>query len=234
MALSPQPASPLAPPSRLVLAPDVSKYTTGLDANAVAAWKTLGVGLVIVQSHPAGYGRDSSLALMQTLSDGGLRWDAYIYQYMGDAGWTEGALQTLDLAASKGLVPRRLWLDVEDVDTERGWTAAQRVDAVRRDLGVLDQWSNRHQLLRAGIYSGRWYWGWDGAHPCYMGNATDFSDRPWWPSQYDGIQDAGRVALYGGWSLDKVCAKQFAGTSVLADVAGVDLGVLSAMEAARL
>ena len=111
----------------------------------MAAWKALGVGLVIVQSHPAGYGRDSSLALMQTLSDGGLRWDAYIYQYMGDAGWTEGALQTLDLAASKGLVPRRLWLDVETAPAQQampviGFLDSRLPDAITDRLRGFRQW----------------------------------------------------------------------------------------------
>ncbi len=215
------------------LAVDASKFTVGLDGAAVDRWCGLGVRLAIVQAHPKGYGREQSLELIRALAAhrcplhaDGMPWDAYIYQYMADPDWTTSALGTLDLAAEDGHAPRELWLDVEDVDTERGWPAAWRQQAVERDLVACDAWAEAHGLPPTGIYSGKWYW------DQYMGAAT-FPGRELWDSNYDGQADAGvNFRPYGGWS--QAAIKQYAGTSTLSGVGGVDLDVLSVDEEAEL
>ncbi len=212
---------------------DASKYTSGLGVRSVDRWCGLGVRLVIVQAHPEGYGRETSLELIRTLvahrcalHADGMPWDSYIYEYMADPDWTASALGTLDLAVGEGHVPRELWLDVEDVDSERGWPSAWRQQAVERDLDACDAWAEAHGLPPTGIYSGKWYW------DQYMGSAS-FPGRELWDSNYDGQADAAvNFHPYGGWT--EAAIKQYAGTSTLGGVGGVDLDVLSVDEEAEM
>src|SRR4051794_4283978 len=97
------------------LARDASKYTQV--PAPVDQWKAEGAQLIIIQAHPADYGQSRSLDLIRAVAAAGLPWDAYVYQYLAFTDWLPGALETLDMAAAEGLVPRKGWLDVEDVDS---------------------------------------------------------------------------------------------------------------------
>lgn len=63
-----------------MLAVDVSKYTGVVTPDVVAQWRAAGVGLVIIQAHPAGYGQERSIELARVVEGSGMPWDAYIYQ----------------------------------------------------------------------------------------------------------------------------------------------------------
>lgn len=195
---------------------DASKYTS-------LSWRPDGLGLVIVQSHPADYGQGRSLQLMRLCRDSGVPWDAYIYQYLAYQDWLPAALETLDLAKAEGLVPRKLWLDVEDVDSGQNWAPVQRIAAVERDLALCDQWLLNNGLLpNTAIYSAAWYW-----RP-YMANTLQFADRQLWAAQYDGVADASVFTPFGGWTSCRV--KQYLGSQP----DGTDLNVLSVDEEAEL
>jgi hypothetical protein len=159
---------------------------------------------------------------MRAVAAAGMPWDAYVYQYLAFGDWLPGALQTLDLAAAEGLVPRKAWLDVEDVDSGKDWSQSQRVDAVQRDLDLMDAWLTAHDRPPAGIYSADWYW-----RP-WLGNTARFTDRALWAAQYDNDPDTTRFTSFGGWSDCRI--KQYAGSQP----DGTDLDSLSADEAAAL
>lgn len=216
-----------------VKALDLSKYTATVTDDVVNRWCAEGIGLLIIQMHPAGYGQERSLDLARTARRhrcdrhaDGMPWDSYIYEYLAYPDWTEGACATMDLLAAEGNTNREGWLDTEDVDTGKGWSAEQRVQAIVRDFNVYDAWLAAHGCPRAGDYSGRWY------VVGYLGNTSAFADRELWDGHYDRIADAAaNFVPYGGW--DRATIKQYAGTSVDI-VGGVDLDVLSDAEAAEL
>lgn len=201
---------------------DCSKYTKTVTPDVVARWQAEGVGLLIIQAHPPNYGQPRSLEIMRAAQAAGMPWDAYIYQYLAYVDWLPGALATLDVAAAEGLVPRKAWLDVEDIDSGQGWLPSQRREAVRRDLDLCDQWLMAHERGLTGIYSAHWYWG------TYMGNTTEFSERQLWAAQYDDVPDASVLTPFGGWASCRI--KQFAGSQP----DGTDLNVLSAEEEAEI
>jgi len=198
-----------------MLAVDASKFT--LEPFPVDQWKANGVGLVICQAHPAGYGNDKSIRLIRAVAAAGLPWDAYVYQYLNSPDWCTGALATLDAAAQEGLQPRKLWLDLEDVDQGQGWTVSQRVAAIQRDLAACDA-----RGLTVGIYSAAWWWN------TRMDGGAFFTDRQLWAAQYDNVADTTAFTPFGGWSSCRI--KQYAGSQ--SD--GTDLDVLSAEEEADM
>ncbi len=203
---------------------DVSKYTIPVDVGVVQSWQAAGIRLLIIQSHPADYGQERSLEIMRAAQAAGMPFDAYVYQYLAYEDWLPGALATLDLAAAEGLLPRKVWLDVEDVDSGKGWTPEQREQAVQRDLDLCDAWLAAHGRPRASIYSAKWYW------DPYLGGSSAFGDRQLWNANYDNVADTTVFTPYGGWVAQDVAIKQYAGSQP----DGTDLDVLSAEEEAEL
>lgn len=199
---------------------DASKFTVA--PTPVDAWQAAGAGLAIIQSHPANYGQERSLEIMRAVHGAGMPFDSYIYQYLAYLDWLPGALVTLDLAAAEGLLPRKLWLDVEDVDSGKGWSVVQRVAAIQRDLDLCDTWATAHGLPRTGVYGASWYW-----HP-YLANTVAFADRQLWTAEYDNVADAAAFTEFGGWESCRI--KQYAGSQP----DGTDLDVLSEDEEADL
>lgn len=203
-----------------MLAIDASKYT--IQPTPVAQWQANGVELAIVQAHPADYGQERSIQIVYDCINTGLVWDAYIYQYLAYTDWLPAALETLDQLAGQGLLPRKLFLDIEDVDSGKSWSPAQRIDAVTRDLGLCDAWLMRNGLMpNTAIYSAAWYWG------PYMANTLQFADRQLWTAQYDNVADASVFTPFGGWGECRI--KQYAGSQP----DGTDLDVLSVAEEAE-
>jgi hypothetical protein len=207
---------------------DLSKYTEPRDPAALQRLKDAGVQLAIIQAHPDGYGRPSSLQLFRSAAAVGMPWDAYIYGYCAFPDWTEGALQTLDLAVGEGLRPLRVWYDIEDVNAPaQRMSVDQRVAAYNRDLAKIDKWSADHGLPRPGVYSGGWYFA------QYLPGVTAWADRDLWDSDYDGVPDVDHgFRPYGGWTARAI--KQHVGTSTLAGVGGLDQNALSAAELQRV
>lgn len=211
-----------------MLALDCSKYTSPRSPAAMQRVKNEGVGAVIIQAHPPGYGPDATLELMRSARDVGMPFDAYIYEYVGYSEWVQGALQTLNRAASEDLVPLRIWFDIEDVEAQaKAMSVPQRVAAYERDLRLIDQWSVQMGLPRPGVYSGKWYW------DQYLPGITAWKDRDLWDSDYDGVPDVDvGFRPYGGW-LERAI-KQHVGTSVYAGMSGIDQNALSYKEALRI
>lgn len=200
---------------------DISNYSSALNQSALAAWKRDGVGLVITQAvdPPPGYPAGKTRAQCQAVIDAeGIALDAYLYLWYAQSAsdWKR------QLALLDGFPIRRLWIDVED--TSAGFNPTQRIAKVAAALAVCDVYPTR--LGITGVYTGSWHW-----IPA-LANTTAFSDRPWWPSQYDYDPDTAHVTTYGGWH--NAAIKQYAGTSIFDDVSGVDLDVLSTDEAANL
>jgi hypothetical protein len=199
---------------------DISKYTNQSGGTyrpitdaIVQAWLAEGIGLVVCQVHPAGYGDTLSIADLACLQRNGMPVEVYIYQYLTDRTWTIGSLQTLAAARAQGVDVKFVWLDVEDVSPGgKALTQYQRADAIRQDLSLIAA-----AELPYGIYSGGWWWN------AYCPNIVEFAGLPLWDSNYDGRPDPDAdFHPYGGWSL--VTLKQYAGTSV--DVTnGLDLDV---------
>lgn len=202
---------------------DVSNYSDEITADTLAAWRAADVGLVIIQAFPPSYAQYAEQRRqMQACQDAGMPFDVYVYDYLASPDWRDGALYGLDAAKAAGHVPGRVWLDEEDVSpSAQRLTAAEGVAAIQASVTAAQArgWD-------VGIYTGAWWWG------PYTSNSTAFTALPLWLAQYDGVEDAAAITPVGGWTTAAV--KQYAGTSSLRGVGGVDLNVLSAGEAARV
>jgi hypothetical protein len=203
---------------------DVSNYTGPLDTAALETWRDEhDIGLVIAQSidPPSGYPTGVTRQQLQACADVGIATDAYLYL------WTNSDVRAdmrNKLSLLEGFTIGRLWLDAEDtapasVATRRAsmWAAFQE----------LDLWSIDHDLPLAGLYTGNWW-----INGYLDGDASEWANRSLWLAQYDGIDDTSVITLPKGWT--SCAVKQYAGSSTLAGVGGVDLNVLSAEEAARV
>jgi hypothetical protein len=181
-------------------------------------WKNAGYGLVIVEAidPPPTYPPSVTAQQIDMAASCGLAVDAYIYCW-----WDMGRLNR-DLATLGGRQLNRLWLDVEEFANSLPGSLAARIAFVQQALAALDAYPNKQQAV-VGIYTGAWYWG-TPSSPNYMGNTTNFANRPLWTSQYDGIPNVDVVNLYGGWP--QAAIKQWRGTSTLAGVKNVDLDVV--------
>ncbi len=207
----------------MLKATDCSNYTSDLTTDGLEAWKAEGVGLVIVQAidPPPNYPPGKTREQIQQCLAAGFAVDAYLYLWfsLGPDDITR------KLSLLEGLPVRQLWLDVED-------TAASEYDQMTKETKVQVALSLCDAFMvngpRTGIYTGGWFW----ADPHYMNNTPKFSDRKLWTAQYDGIPDATVFTPYGGWHSCRI--KQFAGTSELGGITGVDINVLSDAEAAEI
>jgi hypothetical protein len=208
-----------------MLAIDVSNYSSDFTPENLAALKDAGVGLVIVQSidPPAGYPAGKTRAQIEACLAAGLAVDGYVYLWF-DLGVDD---MKRKLALLDGLPIRQLWLDVEDESAAR-YSQADCEAKVAAALAECDAFPTTGGQP-TGIYTGAWYW----QPRTYMGNTTAFSDRKLWDAHYDTVADASvGFVPYGGWESCRI--KQFAGSSELAGITGVDLDALSAEEAAEL
>jgi hypothetical protein len=197
---------------------DVSNYTSTLTSSALARWKTQhDIGLVIVQAvdPPVGYPTGRTRQQIEACAVAGIETDVYVYLFVREN--VEADMRS-KLALLNGLehMVGRVWVDIEDTSAA---TVAARVSAIRKALAVTDGWSAAHNKPRTGIYGARWYW------TAYLTNTTEFSDRDLWAAQYDGIEDTTVFNPFGGWT--RCVLKQYAGTSALAGVTGVDLNVVA-------
>lgn len=199
-----------------MLAVDCSNWTGPLSAGSLQAWKTSGVGLVIVQSidPPTGYPAGVTVQQIQAGLDAGLLVDAYVWLWF-DATIDDIHRKTELLLPFAGAL-RQLWLDVED-------TAARGYDTVVCEAKVAFALQVCDSVPVAGgrptgIYTGRWFW----EPTAYMGNSEAFKDRDLWDAHYDLNADpAAGFVPYGGWT--SAAVKQYAGTSTLDSVGNVDL-----------
>jgi hypothetical protein len=209
----------------MTLAVDISNYTSSLTSAALDGLKSEGVGHVIVQAvdPPAPFPPGQTREQIQACLDAGLTIDAYIWLWFDlDPSDIQHKLQLLD-----GLKIRQLWLDVEDTAASKydQATTEQKVSAA---LALCDAYATSSGE-KTGVYSGRWFW----VDRRYMGNCETFKDRELWDANYDDVADSALGFVpYGGW--DHVAIKQYRGTSVLANVSGLDLNVLSVGEAGEL
>jgi hypothetical protein len=203
---------------------DVSNYTSELSGSILRQWKAAGVGLVIIQAFPQHYHQYAEQRRqMRACAEAGIPFDVYMYDYLADPTWRQGALVGLERAkAEEGLEPRQLWLDEEDTETEQGWPAGARRDAIQRSRIACEAAG-----YTVGIYTGAWWWGPKTA------NWTGCADLDLWDSDYDHVPDAEYGwSPYGGWTHRRI--KQHIGTSVFLGVSGVDQNVLSVEEAAEI
>lgn len=203
---------------------DISNYTDPLTPGALAAWQANDYGLVIVQAvaPPLGYPAGQTRTQVQACLNAGLTVDAYIWL------WFDLDIEDIHhkLALLDGQPIRRLWLDVEDQAASKYDTPTcnAKVQAALDLCGTYPVTGGKP----TGIYTGRWFW----VNPNFMANTTVFSDRDLWDSDYNGIETTDGFVPYGGWQARAI--KQYAGTSTLAGIGGVDLNVLSTQEAADL
>lgn len=201
-----------------MLARDVSNYSDELTPELLARWQSEGCGLVILQCFPASYPQYAEQRRqMSACATAGMPFDVYIYDYLGDPTWLDAALQGLVGAFWPSQKPRKIWLDEEDVETEAGWSIAERLGALQSSVRRAFEFG-----YPVGIYTGAWWW------VPYTGNSRAFSDLALWAAQYDGIPSTEVFTSFGNWGS---CAiKQYAGSQ--SD--GTDLNVLSDAEAAEL
>ena len=198
-----------------MLALDISNYTDELDDDVLRQWKEAGVGLVIIQAFPPSYYQYAEQQRqVEACVRNDMPFDHYIYDYLGDPTWLWEALDGIEQQEHK---PRQVWLDEEDVDTERGWSATRRVNRIAESLACV-----RERGHDCGIYTAKWWWG------PKTNDSTRFSDVELWDADYDREADTeASWEPYGGWTARRI--KQYAGTSTFV-VGGLDMNVLSVGE----
>ncbi len=177
---------------------------------ALAAWKQDGVGLVIVQAFPTtstGKHANQQQQIAQCRA-AGLQVECYIYDYLASPDWRDGCIAGL---AGSGI--ERVWADEEDVSQPaKVMSAGKRIQAMAHTLAAIEAAG-----FQTGIYTGVWWWS------PYTLNTSVFHQFSLWVAHYDNVPDASVFTPFGGWT---VCAiKQYAGTSVLHGVTGIDLDV---------
>ncbi len=208
------------------LARDCSNFSVAFTPDLLAQWQAADVGLVIVQAFPQGYAQYAiQLVQMSVCQAAGMPFDAYIYDYLDTPSWRDDCLSGL---SASGFVPRKLWLDEEDQSPGTiAMSTGARIAAISASLMAADVWLVARGRPNAGVYSGRWWW----TNPDRVNNTTAFSGRDLWDANYSGGADTtvGFVS-YGGWTVDQVRIKQYAGTQP----DGTDLDVLSAEEETEL
>lgn len=216
---------PATPPATLLKrhAVDVSNYTSYISLLNLMVWREqLDIGLVLVQSlDSARFPQTRTTQQLIGCHAAGIACDVYVYPFFANG--ISDCARRLNEAAQAGVPIRRVWLDVEDVDpSQAAWTPSQRIEMLKRWFDTCDQFPAAHRP--AGYYGGAWY------HVPYLADTVEFSDRPLWAAQYDGIDDTNVFTPFGGWST--LAIKQYRGTSVLGGITGVDLDVLSDQERA--
>lgn len=205
---------------------DVSNYTVSLTAEMIQQWKSEGVGLVIIQAFPQTYHQYAEQRdQIRVCASQGMLWDAYCYDYLGSPSWLDGCLHGLTrVHDEEGLLPRMIFLDEEDVESEQGWSPLQRTTAINQSMLRADRWSVTYGLQVCGIYTAAWWW-----RPRTANSGMCAGRKLWW-AEYDGIPDATVFTPFGSWDASMARVKQYAGTQP----DGTDLNVLSDAEEAEL
>lgn len=169
---------------------DVSNYDYGtFDA---ACLKAAGVDQIIVGCQRPQLAREM---IEQARAAGIKVIGVYAYLYF-DVDTLGQTMTAIGVAQEYGI--GTVWLDVEDTSSRSSSRESQLQTCV--DV-VIDSG------LRAGIYTGGWYW------PSYMLNTTAFSYLPLWHSDYgynDGTYPPVTEVAYGGWT--KVAIHQYTST----------------------
>lgn len=165
---------------------DVSNYDA--DTFDVGCLKAAGVEGIILGCQR----EDIARTMAQKAADGGLPiLGTYAFLYFGldTTGQTMAAIRV-----AKDFGIGTVWLDCESTGTlEDGH---QTHETRQRQLRDCVQLVEAHGL-RAGIYTGSWWW------PPYMANTAEFSRLPLWHAAYgpnSGPADPIRTVNYGGWS----------------------------------
>lgn len=207
-----------------MLARDCSNYTVAFTPDLIAQWRAAGAGLCILQCFPpTSLQYANQRRQMDVCAQEGMSYDCYVYDYLADPTWRDGALAGLTAAYDDGLRPRKLWLDEEDVSLVVGnWSVAARINAIQASLIATDDWLAARDMPKAGLYTAQWWWG------PKTGNSRQFAARELWTAQYDGVADATVFTPFGGWQSCRI--KQFAGSQP----DGTDMNVLSVDEEAEL
>ena len=109
--------------------------------------------------------------------------------------WGEVRDTTWAIALAKEFGVDRVWLDCETDGNANGFTdavaptTAERRYAIQRSVALVEQAG-----LKAGIYSGAWWW------PSNTGNTTEFARLPLWHAAYPTDGREIRTVSYGGWT----------------------------------
>lgn len=206
---------------------DISNYTSPLTDAALAAWKADGYELAIVQAlDSARFPQSVTREQITRCAASWVATDVYVYPFTGN-GPGDARRRLSEIDGLEHLIGR-VWLDAEDV--EGAWSPADREQAVTAWLTDLDVWAAQHGKPRTGIYTA-WWWMRD--HLGYTRDETcPWTDRDLWDANYDGVADVNVFYPYCGFQ--KAAIKQYAGTSTLHGIGGVDLNAVSEAEAARV
>jgi GH25 family lysozyme M1 (1,4-beta-N-acetylmuramidase) len=166
---------------------DISNYQTDVTPDEIRCWAANGVQGAIVGCQRPAVARD----LITRCREAGMPVvGVYAFLYWGTdtTGQTQAAL---DVAREFGIAT--VWLDCESsADELVGVTPPQRVAELSACVAMVTRAG-----LRAGIYTGAWWW-----RPM-MANTDLFSDLPLWHAAYGsaGLPAAPAESVsYGGWS----------------------------------
>lgn len=165
---------------------DVSNYD--FDTFDVTCLKAAGIEGIILGCQR----EDIARAMAQKAAAGALPMlGTYAFLYFGldTAGQAMAAIRV-----AKDFNIDTVWLDCESTGSLED--NHQTPDTRQRQLRDCVHLVQSHGL-RAGIYTGSWWW------PGYMANTTEFSHLPLWHAAYgpnSGPADPIRTVNYGGWS----------------------------------
>ena len=185
---------------------DVSNYTTGFNARALAQ---VGVKRAVVQvvNERITTHREQIPALLAA----GIETEAYVYQWF--SGGPEFIRRRMNWALDELAVfpeVRRVWLDCEqgEDDNPPYGGGMETIEMIRLAITLAGE-----RGYEVGIYSAKWFW------DRYLHEVTEFSTLPLWAAQYDGRQDTS-IVPFGGW--ERAEMKQYAGIGEIAGVGGID------------
>lgn len=197
-----------------MLAVDLSNYTNGdgtLTAEQAQALVSAGVRRAVVQLVSPNI--IAHRQQIPVLLAAGIDVQAYVYVW-----FSEGEQFVRDRVAwacselSGYPQVTQVWLDCEQTDQDSppfDYKNAPTTDIIKAAVDTVEV-----RGYKAGIYSAKWWWG------AGTTDSTAFSHLPLWDALYDGQQTLGAPG-YGGWATQTM--KQYAGTSTLAGVSGIDL-----------
>lgn len=191
---------------------DLSNYTSHFTVDDARRWKSIGIGLAIVQliSGVHVYGDSCQTQIMNCLG-GGLAVDCYLFP--GNDGLKLTTEQRLALVPAAARVSiRQLWIDIEPASTNPSKSAIDKAHS------VCDHWA---PWQTTGDYSALWV-------------ASRMGWLPWpWPSRKQWLVNAtGTPNLGGSFSgTNDHVLTQYDEDVTIGGVSGMDRSLLSASEA---